>query len=147
MLVHLRDGSPQKQCCHTEIKDSDQTFYLNQSQYTDTGLITPSADATSPGAWQGSHWSASVEFNGMTGPGKLLTGKAEIQPGSAVLKADALTTRPTRRKVSETGGSGTALVDCEGSCLGRQEAVVQLWRTVKAAVWEDRRQWYSFGGL
>ena len=45
-------------CCHTEIEVADQTFYLTQSQYTDTGPTSPSADPTSPGAWQGSHWSA-----------------------------------------------------------------------------------------
>ena len=45
-------------CCHTEIKIADQTFHLTQSQYTDTGPISPSADPISPGAWQGSHWSA-----------------------------------------------------------------------------------------
>ena len=27
-------------CCHTEIKVADQTFYLTQSQYTDTGPAT-----------------------------------------------------------------------------------------------------------
>ena len=45
-------------CCHTEIEVADQTFYLTQSQYTDTGPTSPSADPTLPGAWQGSHWSA-----------------------------------------------------------------------------------------
>ena len=45
-------------CCHTEIEVADQTFYLTQSQYTDTGPISPSADPITPGAWQGSHWSA-----------------------------------------------------------------------------------------
>ena len=45
-------------CCHTEIEVADQTFYLTQSQYTDTGPTSPSADPISPGAWQGSHWSA-----------------------------------------------------------------------------------------
>ena len=45
-------------CCHTEIEVADQTFYLTQSQYTDTGLTSPSADPIMPGAWQGSHWSA-----------------------------------------------------------------------------------------
>ena len=45
-------------CCHTEIEVADQTFYLTQSQYTDTGPTSPSADNISPGAWQGSHWSA-----------------------------------------------------------------------------------------
>ena len=47
-------------CCHTEIEAADQTFHLTQSQYTDTGPTSPSADPTTPGAWQGSHWSANV---------------------------------------------------------------------------------------
>ena len=42
-------------CCHTEIEVADPTFYLTQSQYTDTGSTSPSADSISPGAWQGSH--------------------------------------------------------------------------------------------
>ena len=45
-------------CCHTEIEVADQTFYLTQSQYTDTGPTSPSADPITPGAWQGSHWNA-----------------------------------------------------------------------------------------
>ena len=47
-------------CCHTEIEVADQTFHLTQSQYTDTGPTSPSADPITPGAWQGSHWSANV---------------------------------------------------------------------------------------
>ena len=43
-------------CCHTEIEVADQIFHLTQSQYTDTGPTTPSADPITPGAWQGSHW-------------------------------------------------------------------------------------------
>ena len=31
-------------CCHTEIEAADQTFHLTQSQYTDTGPTSPSAD-------------------------------------------------------------------------------------------------------
>ena len=46
--------------CHTEIEAADQTFHLTQSQYTDTGPTSPSADPITPGAWQGSHWSANV---------------------------------------------------------------------------------------
>ena len=45
-------------CCHTEIEAADQTFHLTQSQYTDTRPTSPSADPITPGAWQGSHWSA-----------------------------------------------------------------------------------------
>ena len=45
-------------CCHTEIEVADPTFHLTQSQYTDTGPTSPSADPNTPDAWQGSHWSA-----------------------------------------------------------------------------------------
>ena len=44
-------------CCHTGIEVANQTFHLTQSQYTATGLTSPSADPITPGAWQGSHWS------------------------------------------------------------------------------------------
>ena len=37
-------------CCHTEIEAADQTFHLTQSQYTDTGPTSPSADPITPGA-------------------------------------------------------------------------------------------------
>ena len=37
-------------CCHTEIEVADQTFYLTQSQYTDTGPTSPNAD---PMGWVG----------------------------------------------------------------------------------------------
>ena len=45
-------------CCHTAIEVADQTFHLTQSQYTDTGPTSPRADPITPGAWQGSCWSA-----------------------------------------------------------------------------------------
>ena len=38
-------------CCHTEIEVADQTFYLTQSQYTDTGPTSPSADPITPLVW------------------------------------------------------------------------------------------------
>ena len=47
-------------CCHTEIEVEDQTFYLIQSQYTDTRPTSPSADPIMPGAWQGSHCRANL---------------------------------------------------------------------------------------
>ena len=55
-------------CCHTETKVADQTFYLTQPQYTDTGPTGPSADPISPGAWQAHHWSANFEVTGMIRP-------------------------------------------------------------------------------
>ena len=58
-------------CCHNEREAADPTFYLTQSQYTDTGPTSPSADPITPGAWQGSHWSANFEVTGMTRLGKI----------------------------------------------------------------------------
>ena len=58
-------------CCHTEIEGADQTLYLTQSQYTDTGPTSPGADPITPGACQGSHRSANFEVTGMTRPGKI----------------------------------------------------------------------------
>ena len=62
MLVYLRDGPDQKIVCvgHTEIEVADQTCYVTQSWYIDTALTNPSADPTTPCAWQGSHWSTNL---------------------------------------------------------------------------------------
>ena len=77
-------------CCLTEIEVADPTFYLTQSQYTDTGPTSPSADPITPGAWQGSHWSASFEVTGMTRPRKKSRRKRDLNPGSSALEEDAL---------------------------------------------------------
>ena len=60
MLVYLKDGSAQPffTCCHTEIEVEDPTFFLT---HTDTGPTSPSVDPITPGAWQGSHWSANFK--------------------------------------------------------------------------------------
>ena len=84
-------------CCHNEIEVADQSFHLTQSQDTDTGPTSPSTDPLTPGAWQGSHWSANFEVTGMTRPRKKSRRKRDSNPGSSALEADALTTRPTRR--------------------------------------------------
>ena len=86
-------------CCHTEIEVAYQTFYLTQSQYTDTGPTSPSPDPIMPGAWQGSYWSANFEVTGMTLTGKIRR-KRDSNPGSSAPGADALTTRPARRSES-----------------------------------------------
>ena len=83
-------------CCHTEIEVADQTFYLTQLQYTDTGPTSPSADPIMPGAWQGSHWSANFSVTGMTRPGKIPS-QAGFEPGIFRSRGGRLTTRPTRR--------------------------------------------------
>ena len=36
-------------CCHTEIEVADRTVYFTQSQYTDTGPTSPSADPKTAG--------------------------------------------------------------------------------------------------
>ena len=59
-------------CCHTDTEVADPAFYLTQSQYTDTGPTSPSADPIKPGApWLVSHWSANFEVTGMTRPEKI----------------------------------------------------------------------------
>ena len=77
-------------CCHTEIEVADQTFYLTQSQYTDTGPTSPSADPIAPGVWQGSHWSANFEVTGMTGPRNNPGASGIRTRESSALEADAL---------------------------------------------------------
>ena len=84
-------------CCHTETEVADQTFHLTQSQYTDTGPTSPSADPITPGAWQSSHRSANFEVTGMTRPRKNPGAKRDSNLGPSALEADALTTRPRRR--------------------------------------------------
>ena len=41
--------SDNSMCCHTETEVADQSFNLTQSQYTDTGPTSPSADPRMPG--------------------------------------------------------------------------------------------------
>ena len=49
--VYLRDGSAQTILRAAALTEAaDQTFYLTQSQYADTGPISPSADPITPGA-------------------------------------------------------------------------------------------------
>ena len=67
-------------CRYTETEVADQTFYLTQSQYTDTGPTSPSTDPITPGAWQGSHWSVNFYVTSMTRPGKMPTAQAGIEP-------------------------------------------------------------------
>ena len=55
-VSHGRICSDNFTYCNTEEEAADPTFYLTQSQYTDTGPTSPSAGPITPGAWQGSHW-------------------------------------------------------------------------------------------
>ena len=83
-------------CCHTEIEVANPTFYLTQSQYTDTDPTIPSADPITPGAWQGSHWSANFEVTGMTQPEKI-PAQAVFEPEIFRSRGGRLTTWPKRR--------------------------------------------------
>ena len=84
-------------CCHTEIEVADQTFYLTQSQNTDTGPTSPSADPITSGAWQGCHWGANFEVTGMTRSRKKIPAQAGFELGIFRSRGGRLTTRPTRR--------------------------------------------------
>ena len=84
-------------CCHTEIQVAGPISHLTQSQCTDTGPTSPSADPITPGALQGSHRSANFEVTGMTRPPEKSGRQREVNPGSSALETDALTARPTRR--------------------------------------------------
>ena len=83
--------------CHTEVEVADQTFYLTQSQYTDTGPTSPRADPITTGACQGNHWSANVKSLEWLDPEKKSRLQRDSNPGSSALEADALTTRPTKQ--------------------------------------------------
>ena len=78
--------------CYTEIRTevADQTCYLIQTQYLDTGLTSLSTDPTTPGAWQGNHWSTDIEVTGMIRPGKIPTGNAGFEPRPATLGANTI---------------------------------------------------------
>ena len=104
-------------CCHTETEVADQTFHLTQSQYTDTGPTSPSTDPITPGAWQGSHWSANFLSHWYDSTWKKSRRKRDSNP-------DALTTRPTRRSPHGPAKTGQlkltrkriqALVDEQGT--------------------------------
>ena len=84
-------------CCHTEIEVADQTFHLTQSQYTDTKPASPNTDPITPGAWQGSHWSAKFLSLWYDSTAEKSRRQRDSNPGSSALEADALTTRPMRR--------------------------------------------------
>ena len=68
-------------CCHTPIQVADQIFCLTQSQYTDTGPTSPRADPITPGAWQGSHWSANFLSHWYDSTPKKIPSQAGFEPG------------------------------------------------------------------
>ena len=79
--MYLRDGSAQTlvraEIVHTETEFADQTF--THSQSADIGPTNPSDDPITPGAWQGSQWSARCDST-----------QVKSNPGSAALEAGRL---------------------------------------------------------
>ena len=84
-------------CYHTEIEGADQTFCLTQSQYTDTGPSSPSADPITPGAWQGRHWNTKFETHGMTGPGKKIHEERRNRTQVGCSRGKHLALKPARK--------------------------------------------------
>ena len=92
-------------CRHTESKAADQTFYLTQSQCTNTGPTSPNADHVTPATgvsfffffFFSSYWYDST---------RNIPAEAGIEPVSSALEAVALTTRPARWLGGGTGGGG-----------------------------------------
>ena len=84
-----------------------QTFYLTQSQYADTGPTSPSADGDpiTPGAWQGSHWSADFYVIGMIRPGKIPP-QARFEPRIFRSRGGRLNHYATEAVQKKGGGGG-----------------------------------------
>ena len=56
-LISQQDASVSQGsiCYHTETEVAEQTGYLTQSRYTDTGPTSSRVDPRTPGTWQSSH--------------------------------------------------------------------------------------------
>ena len=57
-------------CCHTDREAADQTPTSPSHSILTPGPPVPALTHKTPGAWQGSHWSANFEATGMTRPRK-----------------------------------------------------------------------------
>ena len=102
MLVYLWDGSVQTIVRAATLRQKLQikNFYLIQSHYTDTGPTSPGADPITPGAWQGSHWSANLYVIGMTRSGKL-PAQAGIEPRVRLSRGRCLNYQPVEAVPAE----------------------------------------------
>ena len=106
-------------CCHTEIEAADQTFHLTQSQYTDTGPTSPSAD---PGRVA----TGVSMFKSLVGldPEKI-PAQAGFEPGTFRSRVGRLTTRPTRR--SSGGGKASYFRAAAISRVPDQKGISRLY--------------------
>ena len=93
-------------CCHTEIEVADPTFYLTQSQYTDTRPTSPSADPIVPGTCQGCHWRITNDL-------QLDRTKTELRGSRHFLSKDRQqhhrTDRTKKREVEKGSGRSSIL--------------------------------------
>ena len=85
-------------CCYTEIKFAEQTFYHTESQYTDTEPASFSTYPITVCVWQRSHLHSQFLSHWLDSRERS-SPKAGIEPRSAALETDSLTTRPSRRSV------------------------------------------------
>ena len=122
-VSHGRVCSDNFTCCHTERQAADQTFHLTQSQYSDTGPASPSADPITPGATGVPMFKSLVWF----GPEKSRR-MQDPNSGSSALEADALTTRSTRWCV----GSKVGVTRCaeERGQIRCRSGVGRTWLSV-----------------
>ena len=89
-------------CCHTETEIADPTLHLTQSQYTDTGPTSPSADPITPGAWQGSHLSTDFQVTGLARAKKKKKKKKKVR-GASRNRTQACRSRGGRLNHQATG--------------------------------------------
>ena len=83
-------------CCYTEIQVADQTFYLTQSQYTDTGPTSPSADPIPQAPGRVATGVPIFKSLVLLDPGKI-PAQAGFEAGIFRSRGGRLTSRPTRR--------------------------------------------------
>ena len=72
-------------------------YMLERERERERERESPSVDPRTPGAWQGSHWSANFLSHWYDTTPEKFRRKLDSNPGSSAHEADALTTRPPRR--------------------------------------------------
>ena len=92
MLAYLRDRSAQTIVRAATLRQKLQVkLPISPTHGVLTpGPTSPSDDPLTPDAWQGSHWSTSLEVKGMTPSRTKSTAKSGIEARCAAVEADAL---------------------------------------------------------
>ena len=99
-------GTDPAQTIYTQIQVADETFHLTQSQYTDAGPTSPSADPITPGAWQGKPVECQALSHRYDSTPEKSRRKRDSNEESSAFEAESLTTRPTRRSIPGFPGRG-----------------------------------------